>query len=359
MILTILTITINFQSPHNDYDLSFTHPYYALFYRESHNQLYFWETFKEKYSSDDSVVMAEIDCASRLMGLCHIQHIPEKLPMIALVRRTVVIPLNDIQSLNDLEAHVQKEMEYDRSRMCRIFPNEFYISPVIVYNTTKKLEDACESAIESSPNINAWKYLYVQKSNKESLSVVSNTKKFKIQKDVTNETLHDTIVDYSMAPLHATSITEAERSKRRVVYFVIDTLDAIIPYERAATLAMEHTLTARMSSDEFNQIFGEIRELSTEELPSLLLFSQGMKKWMIIPNFDKERLNISKVFQDHVSGDYDSQMFFDTIKKEPGLDPKVVFNTIILVFSVIIILSIIIVLIKNLICKGYQDTKLE
>ena len=353
-----LTIFVDFKRALKDFDLSFKMPFFAYYIPENREKgsIYNdWERFKDEYENDESIALTEIDCFQQ-PALCEIQ-LEKKPPVIAPIRRSIPVQGVTPSNYNELVNALEVEKQYDRSRLCREFPNEYFTVPLLLYNTTRDIDTACKEALELAKEApEAYKYLYIQKSSSETIQFISGYHKFQVNKTINNATIRQSVLEYAMLPLDILEMERAEASERRVAFYISDDYKDIIPFERDSLLVAEKAMTGRMTVTDFNDRYSEVYELSEEETPALMMFSQGMKKWMIIPNFAKEYQNVTKLLLDFSKGDFDSQMLFDRdFVKTVNYTPYYVKALTIL--SIVIIFSFIFSIIRNMYCR--KPTKIE
>ena len=360
-IFSIIAGLIKFDRPLRDYDSSFTQPYFVFFYKDRREESHLndiWNKFKDKYQDDESVTLTEINCDGKQAGLCNLQLQTNRFPIIAAVRRAVVFPLDNIYTEDDLENEYKNEENYNRERLCRLFPSEIFTYPYVIYNTTKDYVEACNEAIEAAPDVeNAHKYIYIQKAKEESLYVKTGYSSFTIKDGPTKENLKYCISEFRYMQLQELELAQALQSQRRVAIFITNYVDDIVKYEVDASTNSETTLVTRITSTDFNQELGNIHYVNdTTELPALVLFNEDKDKWMVIPKINDEKLNMSKVFADQANGDYDDQMHFDIEVKEL-INYKKKYTKIIYIMSIVIVVSFVAVILKSLICHKHQASQ--
>ena len=358
---SFLNIVVDFHRPVDDYDLSFKIPYFAYFYSQysTGGITDSWKKFKLKYEEDESVALAEIECENN-QALCHIQLDHLQLPVVLPIRRGIPQKSFIPQNSEDLEKLLLQESDYNRSRLCRQLPNEFFTYPTIIYNTTKDLDIACSEALEAAyDSPKAYQYFYVQKSTKESLYYDTGYNFFQIYiGNVPKTELHDAIYEYTMVPLRPVDLEKAKNLKRRVALFVSDSIFDLLQFEHDASLVTEGSYVGRISISDFNETFGETYQIMNDELPALLLFSKGMTKWMIMPNIGKEQMNMTKLFIDHQNGDYDTQMLFE-MEAVKVIDYSKYYYLSIVIMSVLIVISFMLTTLKCIFCQKQAQTKVE
>lgn len=352
--LLFLNIIVDFERPRDDFDYSFDRPFFAFYKSEKSNGFltHEWNKFKMKYGEDENVVLAEIDC-DKQADFCQYQlDNPEKSVILPIRRGNPLLNVH-LNNMNDLEQRLQVELNYNRSRTCRLFPDEFFLHPLLIYNTTKDPTIACEEAISLAPDTpKAYKSLYIQKSKNEGLYFDSSFHQFNIIKgEVPNDVMHDAIFEYSMLQLYPVDFERAKKSKRRVALFVTNSVEDLYPYQKEVYLAIETTLIPRISLVDFNDRFRESNfQLMVDELPALSLFSKDFKSCMVLPNFAKEQQNLTKLFLEFSNGDYDDQMLI-SLDPEEKTDYRAYYYLSLIILSIMIVISFIFTTIKVLLCR--------
>lgn len=354
MFLFFLCDYLKFEGLPSDFDLSYKVPFFVLYtgamddagsYRD------LWKELKSKYGNHDSkdVMITKINCAE-FQGICETQAIRYQ-PVLAKVRRAVPTLINP-KNFDEMKGIIQEEKEYSRDRLFRIYPNELYDYPAIVYSSTGSIDSIAEEAeaITKSDN-NAFRYLYIQEGSEGLRVQLNKNRSIEYEGPKNAEGYMNFIRDYRTNQRDYISFKDAQLSSRRVAYIVVNSDDPEqFPENVLIQIASAYptTLVAMMNLNEFNNTLGSIKTIYADELPALALFSKGMNSWYYIPNFLEEYKNLTRLFEMHYNGDLDNKMFYEFNQVILRNDLTPTYQLVITIVSCIIVVCAVFIILKTI-----------